>query len=141
MPGSVVVVEAISSEGCLRTSAPVTPGPASPRRPFDVPEGHLHFPALQRFLLHHPPSWEPVPICSVGVPSPPYDVVILLFQTVDLQSFQEGGPGFLVVLPDSTQFGSVIASPMRSEGGLTRPLHIIGRGLCPHEVHTVIQLL
>ena len=71
---------------------------------------------------------------------PPYDVFILLFQTVDLQSFQEGGPGFLVVLPGSTLFGSLIASPMRSEGGLTRPLHIAGRGLCPREVHTVIQL-
>ena len=71
---------------------------------------------------------------------PPYDVVILLFQTVDLQSFQEGGPGFLVVLPSSTPFGSLIASPMGLEGGLTRLLHIVRRGLCPHEVHTVIQL-
>ena len=71
---------------------------------------------------------------------PPYDVVILLFQTVDLQSFQEGGQGFLVVLPGSTPFGSLIASPMGFEGGLTWPLHIAGRGLCPHEVCTVIQL-
>ena len=71
---------------------------------------------------------------------PPYDVVILLFQTVDLQSFQEGGPGFLVVLPGSTPFGSLIASPMGLEGGLTWPLHITGRGLCPQEVCTVIQL-
>ena len=59
---------------------------------------------------------------------------------MDLQSLQEGGPGFLVVLPGSTPFGSFIASPMGSEGGLTRPLHIAGRGLCPREVHTVIQL-
>ena len=70
----------------------------------------------------------------------PYDVVILLFQTVDLQSFQEGGPGFLVVLPGSTPFGSLTASPMGLEGGLTQPLHIAGRGLCPREVCTVIQL-
>ena len=75
-----------------------------------------------------------------GGPFSPYDVVILLFQTVDLQSFQEGGPGFLVVLPSSTPFGSLIASPVGSEGGLTWPLHITGRGLCPHEVRTVIQL-
>ena len=75
-----------------------------------------------------------------GGPFSPYDIVILLFQTMDLQSFQEGGLGFLVVLPSSTQFGSLIASPMGSEGGLTRLLHIAGRGLCPHEVHTVIQL-
>ena len=59
---------------------------------------------------------------------------------MDLQSFQEGGLGFLVVLPSSTPFGSLIASPMGSKGGLTQPLHIIGRGLCPHEVRTVIQL-
>ena len=71
---------------------------------------------------------------------PPYDVVILLLQTVDLQSFEEGGPGFLVVLPGSTPFGSLIASLMGLEGGLTQPLHITGRGLCPREVHTVIQL-
>ena len=63
--------------------------------------------------------------------SPPYDVVILLFQTVDLQSFQEGGPGFPVVLPGSTPLGSLIASPMGSEGGLTRLLHIAGRGALP----------
>ena len=136
----MVVVEAISSEGCLRASAPLLPGPAPPRKPFNIPEGRLHLPGSQRSLLHHPPPWESVPICSVRVPSPPYDVVILLFQTMDLQSFEEGGPGFLVVLPGSTLFGSLIASPMGSEGGLTRPLHIAGRGLCPCEVCTVIQL-
>ena len=135
-----MVVEAISSEGCLRASAPLPPRPAPPRRPFDVPGGHLHLPGLQRSLLPHPSPWELVPICSVGSLLPPYDVVILLFQIVDLQSFQEGGPGFLVVLPGSTLFGSLIDSLMGSEGGLTQPLHITGRGLCPHEVHTVIQL-
>ena len=140
MPGSMVAVEAISSEGCLRASAPLPPGPAPPRRPFNILEGCLHLPGLQRSLLHHPPPWEPVLICLVEVPSPPYDVVILLLQTVDLQSFKEGGPGFLVVLPGSTPFGSLTASPMGSEGGLTWPLHIAGRGLCPREVHTVIQL-
>ena len=140
MPGFVVVVEAISSEGCLQASAPLPPGPAPPRRPFDIPERCLHLPGLQQSLLHHPPPWELVPICLVEVPSPPYDVVILLFQTVDLQSFQEGGPGFHVVLPSSTPFGRLIASPMGLEGGLTQPLHITGRGLCPLEVCTVIQL-
>ena len=59
---------------------------------------------------------------------------------MDLQSFQEGGPGFLVVLPSSTPFGSLIASPMGSEGGLTQLLHIAGRRLCPCEVHAVIKL-
>ena len=141
MPGSMVAVEAISSEGCLQVSSPLLPEPAPPKRPFNVPGEHLHLPGLQWSLLHHPHPWEPVPICLVGVPfSTPYDVVILLFQTMDLQSFQEGGPGFLVVLPSSTPFGSLITSPMGSEGGLTQLLHIAGRGLCPHEVCTVIQL-
>ena len=61
-----------SSEGFLRASAPLLPGPAPPRRPFEVPEGRLHLPGSQQVsLLHHPPPWEPVLICSVGVPSLP----------------------------------------------------------------------
>ena len=71
---------------------------------------------------------------------PSYNVVILLLQPMDLQSFQEGGPGFFIVLPSSTPFSCLIASPMGPESGLTWPLHIVGRGLCPHEVCTVIQL-
>ena len=71
---------------------------------------------------------------------PPYDVIVLLLQTVDPESLQKGGLGFFIVLPSATPFGGLVASPMGAEGSLTRPLHIVRRGLCPHEVCAVIQL-
>ena len=59
---------------------------------------------------------------------------------MDLESLQKGGPSFFIVLPSSTPFGGLVASPMGMEGSLTRPLHVIRRGLCPCEVCAVIQL-
>ena len=57
-----------------------------------------------------------------------------------LESLQKGGPSSFIVLPGSTPFGGLIAGPMVVEGSLTWPLHVVRRGLCPHEVCAVIQL-
>ena len=71
---------------------------------------------------------------------PPYDLIVLLLQTVDPGSLQKGGPGCFIVLPSSTPFGGLVAGPIRVEGSLTQPLHVVRRGLCPREVCPVIQL-
>ena len=75
-----------------------------------------------------------------GGPFSPYDVIILLLQTVDPESLQKGSLGFFIVLPSSIPFGGLVAGRMGAEHSLTQPLHVIRRGLCPREVCTVIQL-
>ena len=60
---------------------------------------------------------------------------------MDLEGLQKGGLSSFVGLPRPTLFSSLVGSPMGAEGRFTQPLHIIRRGLCPHEVHAVIQLL
>ena len=100
-----------------------------------------------------PPPWlaavSPMPHTSMGTvsdllsggPSPPYDVVIFTLQPVDLEGIQKGGLRSFVGLPRPTLFSSLVGSPVGAEGRFTRPLHIVRRGLCPREVHAVIQLL
>ena len=90
---------------------------------------------------HHTLPWGPFLTYSVGAPSPPYDVVIFTLQPMDLEGLQKRHPSSFVGLPRPTLFSSLIGSPMGVEGRFTQPLHIIRRGLCPHEVCAVIQLL
>ena len=59
---------------------------------------------------------------------------------MELESLQKGGQSFFIVLSSSTPFSGLIASPMGAEGSLTQPLHVVRRGLCPHQVCAVIQL-
>ena len=132
--------EAISSQDCLWASAPLLPGLAPPRRPVDTQGGistslvHGSFSLTTHLHRDHFQSiwW--------GSLLPSYDVVILLLQPMDFESLKKGGPGFFIVLPSSTPFGGLIASPMGMEGSLAQPLHVIERGLCPLEVCAVIQL-
>ena len=137
----MVVVEAISSQGCLWACAPPPPGLAPPRRPVYNPRGHLHLPGSRRSPPHHTLSWGPFPTYSVGAPSPPYDEVISILQPVDLEGLQKGGLSSFEGLPRPTLFSSLVGSPMGAEGQFTWPLHVVRRGLCPHEVCAVIQLL
>ena len=100
-----------------------------------------------------PPPWlmvvSPSPHTSMGTvsdlfgvgPFSPHDVVIFTLQPMDLEGLQKGGPSSFVGLPRPTLFSSLVGSPMGVEGQFTWPLHVIRRGLCPHEVHAVIQLL
>ena len=101
-----------------------------------------------------PPPWltavSPLPHTSMGTVSdlfsggpfcPPYDVVILFLQPVDLKSLQKGGLGSFVGLPRPTLLSGFVGIPMGMEGSFTWLLHIIRRGLCPCEVWAVIQLL
>ena len=60
---------------------------------------------------------------------------------MDLEGLQKGGPSSFEGLPRPTPFGSLVSSPMGVEGRITRLLHIVRRGLYPHEVCAVIQLL
>ena len=71
----------------------------------------------------------------------PYDVVIFTLQPVDLEGLKKGGLSSFVGLPGPTLLSSLIGSPMGAEGRFTQLLHVVRRGLCPHEVHAVIQLL
>ena len=91
--------------------------------------------------LHHTLPWGPFLTYLVGAPSPPYDVVIFTLQPMDLEGLQKGGLSSFVGLPRPTLFSSLVGSPMGAEGQFTQLLHVIRRGLCPHEVHAVIQLL
>ena len=100
-----------------------------------------------------PPPWlvavSPSPHTSMGTvsdllgggPFSPYDVVIFTLQPMDLEGLQKGSLSSFVGLPIHTLFSSLVGSPMGAEGRFTRPLHIVRRGLCPHEVCAVIQLL
>ena len=72
---------------------------------------------------------------------PLYDVVIFILQPMDLEGLQKGGLSSFVGLPRPTLFSSLVGSPMGVEGRFTQPLHVVRRGLCPHEVCAVIQLL
>ena len=137
----MVVVEAISSQGCLWASAPPLPGLAPPRRPVYDPRGHLHLPGSWQSPPHHTLLWGPFLTYSVGAPSPPYDVVIFTPQPVDLEGLQKGGLSSFVGLPRPTLFSSLVGSLMGVEGRFTWLLDVVRRGLCPREVRTVIQLL
>ena len=90
---------------------------------------------------HHTLPWGTVSDLFGGGPFSPYDVVIFTLQPVDLEGLQKGGLSSFVGLPRPTLFSSLIGSPMGAEGQFTWPLHVVRRGLCPHEVCAVIQLL
>ena len=60
---------------------------------------------------------------------------------MDLESLQKGRPSSLEGFPSPTLLGSLISSLMGMEGQFTWPLHVVRRGLYPHEVLAVIQLL
>ena len=127
----MVVVEAISSQGCLWASTPPLPGLAPPRRPVYDPRGHLHLPGLWQSTPHHTLPWGLFPTYSVGAPSPPYDVVIFTLQPMDLEGLQKGGPSSFVGLPGPTLFSSLVGSPMGVEGQFTRLLHHRQEGALP----------
>ena len=71
-------------------------------------------------------------------PSLPYDVIVFIFQSVESKSLQEGGPSLFESFPCPTLLGSLISSPVGMEGLLTRPLHILRRGLYPCEMLAVV---
>ena len=60
---------------------------------------------------------------------------------MDLKSLQKGSPGSFVSLPGPALFSGLIGSPIGVVGRFTWLLHVVRRGLCPHDVRAVIQLL
>ena len=60
---------------------------------------------------------------------------------MDSKSLQEGGLSPFKGFPGPTSLGSLVGSPVGTEGQFTQPLHIIRRGLYPREMLAVIQLL
>ena len=57
------------------------------------------------------------------------------------KSLQEGGLSPFKGFPGPSPLGSLISSPVGTEGRFTWPLHIIRRGFYPREMLAVIQLL
>ena len=60
---------------------------------------------------------------------------------MDLESLQKGGLSSFEGFPGPTPLGSLVSSSMGTEGQFTQPLHVVRRGLYPHEILAVIQLL